>query len=257
MTAESRVTAYLDDVARMLAGIDPRDRAEILAGLREHIDASLAGLDRPVDDSAVQHVLAELGPADQVAGAALAASSPAPGPYIGPTAAAGLGRPALSQPWVPVTVGLLTALTAGLYLLVLAASIALLMAEQPAPPLPGAMSSETSAPLLPASYDIVWSVLAPLPLVGVPWLISTILLASSDLWAWRQKWSGVLLVPALAVTCGAFTWLGSLVPPGVTRSVVVVVVGVAVAVVAVGLVMRLWRDGARRAREWAPAYAPV
>jgi len=268
MTADSRVTAYLDDVARMLGSIDARDRAEILAGLREHIDASLAGLARPVDDSAVQQVLAELGPPAQVAGAALSALGPAPGSHPGPTAPAALARPSLSQPWVPVTVGLLTALTAGLYLLVLAASIAVLVAEQPSS-LPGAVSDsgpggfhgpgaeDFANPLLPTSYDIVWSMLAPLGLVGLPWLVSTILLASSPLWPRWQKWAGALLMPGLAGASGLLSWLGYLVTPSTTRSVVVVVVGAAVAVVAVGLVMRLWRDGARRAREWAPAYAPV
>ncbi|PFG40025.1 hypothetical protein ATJ97_2545 [Georgenia soli] len=256
MTADRRVNDYLDDVARMLASIDPVDRAEILAGLREHIDASLTEVERPVDDATVRQVLTELGPPDRVAASALSTLGPVPRPIDRPTAPVALSRPPLTQPWVPVTVGLLTALTVGLYLLVLGVSVALLVTEQPATP-PGAGSVDTPTPLLPASYDILWNMLAPLPLVGVPWLVSTILLASSALWSTWQKWAGALLAPVLAACCGLVAWFGSLVQPGVTRSVVLVAVGSAVAVAAVGVLVRLWREGARRAREPVPAGVPA
>lgn len=265
--AGRRVNDYLDDVARMLVSLDPADRAEVLAGLREHIDASLTDADRPVDDATVRRVLGELGPPDQVARTALSALGPRPsGGTTAPAALAPpLTRPPLTQPWVPVTVGVLTALTAGLYLLVLAASIALLVTEQPdvngqsgASGFHGpAADDPTKNPLLPASSDILWAVLAPLPLVGVPWLLSTILLASSALWSRWQKWAGVLLTPVLAVCCGLLAWIPSLVAPGAPRSVAAVVAGSAVALAAVVLIARLWRDGARRAREPVPAGAPV
>ncbi|WP_043499960.1 HAAS signaling domain-containing protein [Georgenia sp. SUBG003] len=244
--ADARVTAYLDDVARMLANTDPWERAEILAELREHIDAALADLDRPADD-AVERVLAQLGPADRVAVAALTD----PGTSSRRTAVT--APPALARPWVPVTVGLLTALSAGLYLVVLAASVALAVTQQPevVPP------AEVQSPMLPASYDVLWSMLVPLGVAGLPWLVSTILLASSPLWTDWQKWAGALLVPALAVTCGAVSWLGAWGPASAPRSVLAVAVGLAAAAAAVRLVVTLWRDGARRARGWRPAAVAV
>ncbi|GAA4285777.1 HAAS signaling domain-containing protein [Georgenia daeguensis] len=281
---DARVHAYLDDVARMLGSIDPADRAEILAGLREHIDAAVTGQPRPADDEAVEQVLAELGPPDRVAAAAL--SDLGPSPRQAPAAIGTAPRPALTQPWVPVTVGLLTVLSAGLYLVVLAASVALALTQQPevVPPAVAAQygtaaygagsfhgpapadfvqAEVTQNPMLPASYDIVWSMLGPLGLVGLPWLVSTILLASSPLWTTRQKWAGALLMPSLAVACGAVTWLGAAVPASPARAVLVVAAGLAVTAAAVWLMARLWRDGAQRARTWGlvesgpePARAP-
>jgi hypothetical protein len=275
---DARVHAYLDDVARMLGSIDPADRAEILAGLREHIDAAVADRPRPVDDEAVQQVLAELGPPDRVAAAALSDLSPAP--LQAPAAAVGSApRPALTQSWVPVTVGLLTALSAGLYLVIFAASVGLLAVQEQQAVAPagatavihggatayGAASFHgptqadfvqaevTQNPLLPASYDVLWSMLVPLGVVGLPWLISTILLASSPLWTTRQKWAGALLMPALAVACGAVTWLGGAIPASPARAVLVVAAGLTVTAAAVWLMARLWRDGARRARAWGRA----
>lgn len=277
---DARVHAYLDDVARMLGSIDPADRAEILAGLREHIDAAVADRRGHADDEAVQRVLAELGPPDRVAAAALSDLGPSPRRVASAVAAA--PRPALTQTWVPVTVGLLTALSAGLYLVVLAASVALAATQQPevVPPAVAApygtgtaaygagsahaaeqadfvRAEVTQAPLLPASYDVLWSMLVPLGVVGLPWLVSTVLLASSPLWTMLQKWAGALLMPALAVACGAVTWLGVAIPPSPVRSVLVVAAGVAVTAAAVWLIVKLWRDGARRARAWGRAEVGV
>lgn len=286
MTAATRVAAYLDDVARMLASIDPVDRAEILAGLREHIDAALdderAGVagsandsdEAHVSDEQVRRVLAELGPPEQVAAAALSDRGPEPGQYGVPPSPRhdgvppdsghdgvppGLGRdvdavhptstrPSLTQSWVPVTVGLLTSLTVALYLVMLAGAVAFAVAEETVAVPPGAPSD--AAPMLPASYDIVWAVLAPLPLVGLPWVVSTILLASSTLWTTAQKWAGVMLVPGTALTSGVLAWLATLVRPGATRSVLLVAAATVVAAVAIWVVVRLWREGAARARAW-------
>jgi hypothetical protein len=267
---DARVHAYLDDVARMLGSIDPADRAEILAGLREHIDTAVADRPQP-EDGAVEQVLAELGPPDRVAAAAL--SDLGPSPRRTPAVVGVTPRPALTQPWVPVTVGLLTALSAGLYLVVLAAAVALALTQQPDVVPPGVAAPHgtvtaaygagafhgptqadfvqaevTQNPLLPASYDVVWSMLGPLGLVGLPWLVATVLLASSPLWTTRQKWAGALLMPSLAVACGVVTLLGAAIPPSPVRAVLVVAAGLVVTAAAVWLMARLWRDGARRAR---------
>ncbi|MCK6211252.1 hypothetical protein KZX45_11930 [Georgenia sp. EYE_87] len=115
----------------------------------------------------------------------------------------------------------------------------------------------TQNPMLPASYDIVWRMFVPLGVVGLPWLVSTILLASSPLWTTRQKWAGALLMPALAVACGAVALSGSVIPQGPVRSVLVVASGVVFSAAAVWLIVRLWRDGARRARAWGRAEVSV
>lgn len=65
------VVAYLDDLSSALAAADPRERAETLDGVREHIrDALAAGGD--ASDSAVRSVLAQLGPVDPIAADATA-----------------------------------------------------------------------------------------------------------------------------------------------------------------------------------------
>lgn len=87
--------SYEQDLSRLLVDLDPGDRAEVLAGIREHVSASLA--DRPKATSAdVQAVLAELGPPEAVAQEAYAGQvsqrSPAP---LAPVSV-------FSKSWVPV-----------------------------------------------------------------------------------------------------------------------------------------------------------
>ncbi len=61
----TRIGGYLDDLARMLADLDPADRDEVLAGVREHLDATLA--DHPDDHAAVDAALLRLGPPERIA----------------------------------------------------------------------------------------------------------------------------------------------------------------------------------------------
>ena len=61
---------------RLLAGIDPGDRAEVMSGVREHLDTALPGSD-PVTDDDVRAALAELGPPHAVADEAYAGRPPA------------------------------------------------------------------------------------------------------------------------------------------------------------------------------------
>ncbi|HYN67227.1 MAG TPA: hypothetical protein VES93_10090 [Ornithinibacter sp.] len=41
-SSDTRVQTYLDDLARMLSDVEPGERDEVLAGIREHLDATLA-----------------------------------------------------------------------------------------------------------------------------------------------------------------------------------------------------------------------
>lgn len=58
------VEAYLDDLDRALAGIDPAERADVVASIREHVDESLG--DEPTSQD-VQEVLRRLGPVERIA----------------------------------------------------------------------------------------------------------------------------------------------------------------------------------------------
>ncbi len=65
--------SYLADLDRALASAEPRERAETLAAVREHLTESLR-LQEASDDDAVARVLAELGPVDEIAAATTPAS---------------------------------------------------------------------------------------------------------------------------------------------------------------------------------------
>ena len=98
-TTHPLVAAYLEELDRLLAGIDPGDRAEVMAGVREHLDTALPGSD-PVTDDDVRTALAELGPPHAVADEAYAGKPPAvtpPVPRVGP----------MSRVWVPILVVIL------------------------------------------------------------------------------------------------------------------------------------------------------
>ncbi|TPG19086.1 DUF1700 domain-containing protein [Pedococcus bigeumensis] len=75
-TTHPLVDAYLRDLELLLHGIEPGERAEVLAGVREHLDGSLAP---GADDASVRAVLAELGPPQAIADEAYA-GRPAPSP---------------------------------------------------------------------------------------------------------------------------------------------------------------------------------
>lgn len=112
---------YLADVAALLADADPAFRAEVLAGVRDHLQAALGA--PPWPESEVRAALAELGPPEEIARVTLdqpdagrlqpgrpAAPHPAPGGAPSGTV------PLLSRPWVPpvattlIAVGLIPAL---------------------------------------------------------------------------------------------------------------------------------------------------
>jgi uncharacterized membrane protein len=73
-TTHPLVGSYLRDLELLLHGIEPGERAEVLAGVREHLDGSLAA---GADDASVRAVLAELGPPQAIADEAYA-GRPAP-----------------------------------------------------------------------------------------------------------------------------------------------------------------------------------
>lgn len=72
--AHPLVSAYLRDLELLLHGVEPGERAEVLGGVREHLDASLVP---GATDDDVRAVLAELGSSQSVADEAYA-GRPAP-----------------------------------------------------------------------------------------------------------------------------------------------------------------------------------
>ena len=97
------VEAYLRDLEALLTGLGPGERAEVLSGVREHIEDALAGGPQPGARD-VQTVLAELGPPEAVADEAYA-GLPAASPPAPPQR-----RPTLERAWVPAAVAVLSSL---------------------------------------------------------------------------------------------------------------------------------------------------
>jgi uncharacterized membrane protein len=107
------IQGCLDELGRLLQGRDPGERSETLAGVREHIDASLAGRD-PSDD-AVHAVLAEIGSPRSVAEEAYAGRT-APVPARQRTQA-------LDRSWAPVLVAVAQAVGLLIILVVISSSV--------------------------------------------------------------------------------------------------------------------------------------
>ncbi len=82
-TSHARVDGYLDELSRMLVDLDPATRDDVLAGVREHLDATLEA--HPDDTHAVDEALLRLGPPERIAAEARAdhptapVGAPAPG----------------------------------------------------------------------------------------------------------------------------------------------------------------------------------
>lgn len=96
------VTRYLTELESLLGGLHPAERAEVLTGVGEHLEESLAGSGG--SDVAVRSALDELGPATAVADAAYDGRGQVVRPAA-PPAAPVTPRvrvvPATSRSWVP------------------------------------------------------------------------------------------------------------------------------------------------------------
>ncbi|MBF5082637.1 hypothetical protein [Quadrisphaera sp. INWT6] len=118
------VHAYLSDLGRALAGADPRERADVLDGVREHLDEAL-GDGAPVETADVRRVLADLGPVEAIAAQATRAELPAP-----PTSSS-VASPAAVAPASDTTslVALITAIVASAVFFIPFVSIPLAVAS--------------------------------------------------------------------------------------------------------------------------------
>jgi len=114
-----RTARYQDDLARLLAALEPVERAEVLDGVREHIDAALAEVGHAPTDADVDRILGELGSPGMVAEAALAErpDTPVPGPAAsGVDVALARFSASLTGQWVPPVALLLLLVGGGLIL---------------------------------------------------------------------------------------------------------------------------------------------
>ena len=117
---------YLDELARLLAPAEPVDRIEIVAGIREHIEAQLVGAPGQPSDADVSAILRGLGSPDAVARQAFPDSAmPAQAPAQTPIVIMAPTLPVLERRWVASVVvtllGLILALTSALPLVRFAA----------------------------------------------------------------------------------------------------------------------------------------
>ncbi|MGB7982014.1 MAG: hypothetical protein WCF36_14635, partial [Candidatus Nanopelagicales bacterium] len=181
--------AYFDELDRLLAGIDPGDRAEVMSGVREHLDGALGGRNDVSDDD-VRAALAELGPPHAVADEAYADRSSAaipPAPRAGP----------MSRVWVPIVV-VIAQVTALLFVLIIVggfSTVSTVIVDGVE------VSAElTGNPLLGSLAAVLFT----LPL----WAAVALLVGLSPLWVGREKLAVVLLIPASALLMGVLPLLG-------------------------------------------------
>jgi hypothetical protein len=192
-TTHPLVASYLEELGRLLAGIDPGDRAEVMAGVREHLDTALPGND-PVSDDDVRAALAELGPPHTVADEAYAGRPPAtppPAPRVGP----------MSRVWVPILVVILQVIALLFVLIIIGGMGAVSMVTTTVDGVTDPGSAElTGSPLLGSLSAIMFT----LPL----WATIALLVGLSPLWAGREKATVVLLVPGAALLMGVLPLIG-------------------------------------------------
>jgi uncharacterized membrane protein len=193
-TTHPLVAAYLEELERLLAGIDPGDRAEVLSGVREHLDGSLPGHGRAGDDE-VRTALAELGPPQAVADEAYAGR-----PAHAPTAPPRVG--ALSRPWVPVVVAILTGIGL-LVVLVVTGSIGGVVTSTSVDS-SGAVVETTAVGASTLFATFFAAIAMTLPV----WVSVAVLVGLSSLWVGREKLIVAGLVPAAALLMAALPLLG-------------------------------------------------
>lgn len=189
-TTHPLVAAYLGELHQLLAGIDPADRAEVMAGVREHLDVALGGSD--ADENQVRRVLAELGAPREVADEA----------YAGRVPATAVQRvEPMRRAWVPIVVLLLQAIALLLVVIVVTGAAAVVVSESYIDGVKVPGSSELSGSPLVGSLA---GMLMSLPM----WALAALLVGLSPLWTAREKVMYAPLVPVAAVLLGAVPQLG-------------------------------------------------
>lgn len=167
-TTHPLVAAWLRDLTHLLHGVDPGERAEVLAGVREHLEASLPP---GASDEDVRRVLTELGSPQSVADEAYDGR---PGPTV--------DAPQSGQ---MVTWQASTAVAFN------AAGVALLAVMTWAGLQP---STDENLPLMPHPSEIVFGGL----MFAIPWIGIVLLSVWTPAWSSRNKLLSIWLFPGLA-----------------------------------------------------------
>lgn len=198
-TVHPLAASYLAELERLLAGIDPAERHETLAGVREHIEAATGG---DHSDDAVRAALAELGSPQAVADEAYAGRTD-----HGPRSTKARGVRTTERSWLPIVVALLQALA--LLIIVMLVGGASAVSES-------STSSSTAAGVVQESVTKHWSGSIGIALVAFvvacfAWVPAALLASLSPLWTPRERRVQVALVPVAALLMGGLPELGYLV----------------------------------------------
>jgi len=235
------VSAYLHDLELLLRGVEPGERAEVLGGVHEHLDASLAP---GASDDDVHAILAELGSPQSVADEAYAGR-------VAPAASSpSVARPRpgfLSRGWVPVVVGLGLGFALVLIILIVAASTGYSTTSATSSDSLGMFGSASET----IQYDLgafpsaaLMSLLATTPV----WFVPLFLNLASPLWTARQKTAGVLILPIAASALTALPDLGWALTKAELGINLGSGAGLAIALLGGGyVILRTTRTGIRRA----------
>lgn len=232
------ISAYLRDLELLLDGIERGERAEVLAGVHEHLDGALTP---GASDEDIRRVLADLGSPQSVADEAYAGRPPRA------TAVASQPRPgALSRSWVPVVVGLLL----GLALLV----VVFMAAAGSGYSTSGSESMDAAGNVTRGPVEIRYDVGFPVTTLVVllssvlVWLPPLVLCLLSPLWTAREKVLAASVVPAAAIALTALPDIGWALTGTELGINVGAWVGLALALVGGGYaLLRLCRTALRRA----------
>ena len=181
-TVHPLVARYLHDLDVLLEGIDPVERAEVVEGVREHIETSLSHTQGV--DSDVRAALDEVGPASAVAEEAWAGrTSPAPSP-----------RPSwASRAWLPNAVAFFEAVTLLVVMVAVGGSAAVSSSSGTVTTADGQSATEVTQSSFDGSLGgALTALIAAIPL----WLVVLVLVGVSALWTARQ--TAILMALPLA-----------------------------------------------------------
>jgi hypothetical protein len=192
-TVHPLVAHFLDELDNLLRGIEPVERAEVMEGVREHIETALTGTDRTEAD--VRVALAEVGPATAVADEAYAGRPlPEPAPKT----------PATSRTWLPAVV----AAFEGLVLLMIV-SVAGSTATVSSGSVTATSATGHTTTTTQSSYDGSIAGAVAALFASVPfWLVVIVLVGISSLWTTREKTILMTLPLAAVITVTVLPALG-------------------------------------------------
>jgi len=193
-TVHPLVARYLLDLDVLLEGIEPVERAEVVEGVREHIETSLSHTDR--NDSDVRAALDEVGPATAVAEEAWTGrTSPVPSPR----------PPGTSRAWLPFTVAGFEAVALLVVVIVVGGSVGVSSGSTTVTTADGQTTTEVTQSSFHGSIGgAVGALFAVIPF----WLVILVLVGVSALWTARQKTVLMVLPLAAAIAFAVLPMLG-------------------------------------------------